>query len=171
MKKKSKGIIKDLWLNQTNRPIDVLLFWRDRDGGGLELNAPYQRGDVWGNKRRVNFVKSLLLGIPIPSIIINDRLMADWPDADYRKCIIDGKQRVTTILMWLDGLLEVPREWFDGGSGLVRFQDLPNNYQLGMKNSAIACSEGRIKDLAGEKEIFDLVNFGGLQQGEVDSDI
>lgn len=166
---KKRGIIKDLCLNQMNRPMDVFAFWRDRDGGGLELNPPYQRGDVWGNKRRVNLIRSLLLGVPVPSIIINDRLMADW-DGDYRKCIIDGKQRVTTILMWIDGLLEVPREWFDGNDGLVRFTDLTQGQQLGFKNIPVACSEARIKTLDGEKEIFDLVNFGGLQQGEIDDD-
>lgn len=171
MKRGTKtGIIKDLALNQTNRPLDCFLFWRDRDGGGLELYPPYQRGDVWGHKRRVNLIRSLLMGVPIPSIILNDRLSADWP-GDYRKCIIDGKQRITTILMFLDDELEVPREWFDGSPGLVSFSMLSNCRRLGFKNMPIACSEARIKTLAGEKEIFDLVNFGGLQQGEVDTDL
>lgn len=32
----------------------------------------------------------------------------------------------------------------------------------------MAFSEGRLPTLEAEQEVFDLVNFGGLRQGEVD---
>ena len=69
-----------LRLSQTSRPLDVVRFWEKE--GVLLLSPPYQRGIVWGETRQRNLIKSILLGIPIPSIIINDRAAASWPD-DY----------------------------------------------------------------------------------------
>ncbi len=35
-------------------------------------------------------------------------------------------------------------------------------------NHGIAFSEGRLPDLESEKEVFELINFGGVPQGEND---
>ena len=63
-----------LRLSQTARPVEVIRYWHSENA--MELNAPYQRGDVWGEVRQRNLIRSILLGIPIPSIIINDRATA-----------------------------------------------------------------------------------------------
>ena len=153
-------------LQQTNRPIDVVIHWSERDGG-LYLDPPYQRGDVWGTKRRVNLIRSVLLGVPIPSMIINDRLGAGW-DGDWRIAVIDGKQRITTLLMFLHGELPVPGEWFGSKSKIVTFNDITEVQRRIVKNQPLPFSEGRLATLEDEKEVFDLVNFGGLTQGESD---
>lgn len=121
--------LSELRLNQTNRPVEVVDCWRD-DGGGILLSPPYQRGDVWGTIRRRNFIRSLLMGVPIPSIVINDRMNAEgWGD-DFRIAVIDGKQRITTIFMFLDDNLSIPAEWFhenhiqNRDNGMVRYSDL-----------------------------------------------
>lgn len=155
-------------LNQTNRPLDVLMHWR-KDDDGLFLNPPYQRGDVWGTKRRRNFIKSILLGVPVPSLIINHRLMADWEN-DFRVAVIDGKQRITTILMFVDGLLSVPGDWWGIDTDYVSYPDLSPVNRRKFNNRSLPFSEGRLSTLADEQMVFDLVNFGGLAQGEVDSD-
>ena len=109
-----------LRLSQTNRPIEVVNYWKS--SGGLLLSPPYQRGDVWGMTRRKNLIRSILLGIPIPSIIINDRASAGWDD--YTTCaVIDGKQRMTTILMFLENQFSVPGDWF-GTDGEIVFSNL-----------------------------------------------
>lgn len=162
-------MLREMPLQQTNRPIDVILHWHRERDGGLLLDAPYQRGDVWGTKRRVNLIRSILIGVPIPSMVINDRLHADWKD-DYRIAVIDGRQRITTLLMFLHGELAVPGEWFDAGSELVRFTHLPLRDQRHFTNSPLPFSEGRLPNLEAEQEVFDLVNFGGLAQGEVDTE-
>ena len=159
-------MLQDCRLQQTNRPLDVLLDWR-KDGDGLYLTPPYQRGDVWGVKRRQNFIRSILLGVPVPSLIINHRLMADWPN-DYRIAVIDGKQRITTVLMFVDGLLQVPGEWWGVDIPLVSYPDLAIVDRRKFTNKALPFSEGRLPDLAAEQMVFDLVNFGGLAQGESD---
>ncbi|CAB4191711.1 Domain of unknown function DUF262 [uncultured Caudovirales phage] len=161
-------MLKRMSLYASHRPVEVVRFWRDENY--LDLNATYQRGDVWGNRRRVNLIRSILLGIPIPSIIINDRDKARWDDGDYSVVVIDGKQRITSILMFLDSELAVPAEWFGetGAGDTITFSRLQMVNQRRFRNSTLAFSEGALPDLASEKEVFDLVNFGGVPQGESD---
>jgi len=156
--------MKRLQLHQTNRPCDVILHWYE--SGVLLLDAPYQRGDVWGPIRQRNLIRSILMGIPVPSVIINDR-GGNWGD-DYNYAVIDGKQRLTAILRFLTSELLVPGEWFDM-SGEVMFCELPIVRQRGLRHTPIPFSEGRLATLEDEREVFELVNFGGVPQGETDS--
>jgi len=162
-------VIKSFRLNQTNRPVDVLLYW-SKDKDALLLTPPYQRGDVWGTRRRQNLIKSILLGIPIPSIIVNNRMKAEWKDGDWRIAVIDGKQRITSILMFLNGELPVPGEWFGVDAAMVTCTDLDIVKQRRFENRPMAFSEGALGTIDEEKLVLDLVNFGGLAQGEVDAD-
>jgi hypothetical protein len=157
-----------------NRPVDVFAYWQREDW--IELNPPYQRGDVWGTKRRQNLIRSLMLGVPIPSIVVNDRLEAKFfGDGPIMYAVIDGKQRITSLLMFLNDELLVPSEWFnewhvETDSELCSFKSLSKVGKRCFGNMPIAVSEGRLKTIEEEKEVFDLINFGGLAQGEVDSE-
>lgn len=168
--------LERLRLSQTARPVDTLLYW-SKDSQ-LLLTPPYQRGDVWGVKRQRNLIRSILLGVPIPSIILNDRFSAAWNSSRQQavpesECIavIDGKQRITAILAFLTDELTVPAQWFGFEGSLeafVHFSDLPLPKQRGFRQTPLQMSEGQLPDLASEIEVFELVNFGGLAQGESD---
>lgn len=153
-----------LRLSTTNRPLDVIRHWRNE--GMLYLDPPYQRGDVWGEERRVNLIRSVLLGVPIPSIVVNDRLGAEWVD-DYRLAVIDGRQRCQTVLMFMDSDLAIPGSWV-GMSGDVLFSELPIERQRGIRNHAMGFCEGHLETIEQEHEVFELINFGGVPQGEAD---
>ena len=162
-------MLERLKLSQTARPIDVITYWRN--SGGMLLDPPYQRGDVWGTLRRRNLIRSLLLGIPIPAVIINDRFGAGWGGDDFISCaVIDGKQRMTTILMFLDDLLAIPGEWVGIDKELVLFSELPIARQRGMRHHPIPFCEGQLPNIEAEIEVFELVNFGGVPQGETDNE-
>jgi hypothetical protein len=165
--------LSELRLNNTNRAVDAVACWRG-DEGGILLSPPYQRGDVWGTIRRRNFIRSLLMGVPVPSLVVNLRMSAEgWGD-DFRVAVIDGKQRITTILMFLDGLLSVPAEWFHQNhieqqqDGLVRYSDLNRVGQRKFRGRPIPFAEARVDSLEQEAEIFELINFGGVPQGQSD---
>jgi uncharacterized protein with ParB-like and HNH nuclease domain len=155
-------------LQTTNRPISVVKYWRD--AGEMVLDAPYQRGHVWGETRQRNLIKSLILGIPIPSIIINDRAGAGW-DMEHSCVVIDGKQRITAMLKFFDNELKVHGEWF-GFEGDLTFEEISKK-DISIKRHlemsiTIGFSEGKLPSLEQEQEVFDLVNFGGVPQGESD---
>ena len=154
--------IERLRLSATCRPLEIIRYWHDERN--LELSPPYQRGDVWGLIRQRNLIRSILLGIPIPSIIINDRFSANWGEAI---AVIDGKQRMTAILGFFHGKFNVPGEWFDV-DGMVTFTELSMPQQRRFKQIPIPFCEGQLRSIEEEQEVFELVNFGGVPQGESD---
>lgn len=140
----------------------------------LDVNPPYQRGVVWGTKRKRNLIRSLLSGIPIPSVVINDRSVRfeDWDaEVDASYVVVDGKQRITTLRDFVDGKLSVPGYWFDVDADEVLFTELDKSDQRHFLHRPIAVSEAKLSTLDEEREMFDLINFGGLAQGEVDDDL
>lgn len=73
-----------------------IYMFKDRaNASGLELNPSYQRGNVWSDKESSELIDSVLRGIPLPSIILNQR------KGDETLEIVDGKQRLTAILRFI----------------------------------------------------------------------
>lgn len=70
----------------------------DLIGKQLQLDPEYQRRNVWAAKAKSQFIESLLLGIPIPQILLASR-------AGQKNVflVLDGKQRLSTIKEFLDG--------------------------------------------------------------------
>jgi hypothetical protein len=162
-------IFRILSLNPTNSPVEELV--RRYNGGRLDLDPPYQRGSVWGRERQVALIKSLTMGLPIGAIYINERDIMK-PDV-----VIDGKQRIIAIRAWLDGSLAVPSDWFPSHltkveRGMVTYGGLTvpgqrmwrNNATVTVYQTRYAGPEAEER----ERELFDLVNFGGLPQGSSD---
>jgi uncharacterized protein with ParB-like and HNH nuclease domain len=84
----------------------------------LELNPPYQRRPVWKTKQRTLLISSIFNGIPIPAIILHKHI-------DKRKSkdiydVLDGKQRVETILHFID-LLQIENE----GDWIIKIKKNP----------------------------------------------
>jgi len=152
------------------------------------VDQPYQRGDVWDDNRRRLLIRSLVQGIPIGAIVVNDRFTAKFHEPEYGPvraanrnwavAIIDGKQRFTTFVRWLRSELAVPASWFpaseilrpeDGGDGpYVRLSGLVAPQSLHLRNTPVSVVEATVRTLAAERTIFDLINFGGVAQGEAD---
>lgn len=177
------GILRQYRVNSTSRPVDFFLDRVDGDSR-LDMDQPYQRGVVWGVKRKRNLIKSILMGVPIPAIVINDRFDAGFKHPGYTRernwmyAVVDGKQRVSAIQGFATNQFWLPREWFydepiPGGLArdqIVYWDDLEQRHRRGFQNNSIPVAEGQFKTLAQEEELFDLINFGGLAQGEVDDD-
>jgi len=159
-------MLQRLSLTSKHRPLDVIKHWSE--SGHLFLDPPYQRGLVWGNRRKVNLIRSILLGIPIPSITVNDRFEAGWGGLEAPMAVIDGKQRITAVMDFLNNNLSVPGEWFGVESDLVLFGDLTVPQQRSFRHTPMTFSEAVLPSEDAEREVFDLINFGGVPQGESD---
>ena len=88
----------------------VKTFFEYVDGGELNISPPWQRSDVWPLKKKRELIRSLLLGIPLPSIILhiqNDRMS-----------VIDGKQRLTAIVQFMRNEWNLPRYRVSEGHAL-----------------------------------------------------
>jgi hypothetical protein len=60
--------------------------------GNLVISPEWQRSFVWKSKRKKRFIESLLINLPIPSILT-------WLDVQSQKeYVIDGRQRLETLV-------------------------------------------------------------------------
>ena len=150
--------------------------------GALTLDPPYQRGDVWTEEQRVNLMRSLLMGIPVAALIINRRganLLWQENHGDPGECwyaCVDGKQRITTGVLWFTGQLLIPSSWLrpeflpESGAGpLVSYPDLslPGQRWMG-QNFTLPVAEAQLPSLEVEAEVYGLVNGAGTPQTEED---
>jgi len=60
--------------------------------GNIDLFPKFQRRDAWSNKAKSKFIESLVLGLPVPQIIL-----AEKKKEKGKYIVIDGKQRLLTI--------------------------------------------------------------------------
>jgi hypothetical protein len=119
----------------------------------LSSGVDLQRGLVWGESQKQAFIISLLRGISIPNLVAV-RIFAD--KGKDRLIIIDGKQRVSTIIAFSKG--EFPLEvdgqdyfWKDLGSLL---QDTITGTYLRFKIAFLG-------DMPGDSDLIDLYEMLG----------
>ncbi len=94
--------------------------------GGVDLDPDFQRGHVWDETLRVRFIEHLIRGgehgrtivwnTPTQDAIASQSAERDLPDT---LVLVDGKQRLTSILAFLDNKLAV-----FGGHLLSDFDDI-----------------------------------------------
>lgn len=102
----------------------------------LELNPPYQRKSVWSLRERQRFLDTVLRNYPSPAIFLHAALDAEG-NPTYN--VVDGKQRLTTILDFVDNKLRIAKDFGDSRLDNAKWSDLEGvpsarkvlwNYQL-----------------------------------------
>ena len=84
----------------TNRRLrSILTGVRD---GTLVPNPAFQRRLVWSNKHKMAFVETVLVGLPFPEIFIAAGSV-NAETGEGTELIVDGQQRVTTLLQYFQG--------------------------------------------------------------------
>lgn len=66
--------------------------------GNIDLNPSFQRRSAWSDKKQSFFIESLILGLPIPQLIL-----AEDPSRKGAYIVIDGKQRLLAIRRFASG--------------------------------------------------------------------
>lgn len=148
------------------------------EDGDISYDLPYQRGAVWMNEQRIMLVYSILSGTPVPALVFNLRPHSMWFDPDGQQlpitAVIDGKQRMMTVRMFMNGELAVPASWFpvdrvevvehtDDGP-YVRYPGLSRVAQRFFENTPVSVVEARLKSVAEEAGVYLRVNGSGTPQ-------
>jgi hypothetical protein len=68
--------------------------------GLLDMSPPYQRRSVWNDTYREQFIDTILLDYPAPAIFLFSRID---PRGSTTYELVDGKQRLETIFMFING--------------------------------------------------------------------
>jgi hypothetical protein len=189
MTRQTKDVLSRLPMSTSNRQARWLV--HQVEVGDLDINPPYQRGDVWTEDQCQALIRSLLSGVPIPTLIINDRDGRWWTDTNAfdpsassghgSYAVVDGKQRLLCLKAWFDGDLPVPASWIspaqidqteDTDDGpYVRFTGLNDlGRRVVGERLLIPIGECSASTLRAEAEIYLLVNGGGTPQSDADMD-
>lgn len=73
---------------------EMMNLYRD---GELDVHPEFQRFYRWDEEQKSKLIESILLGIPIPPIFVSQKINGKWD-------VIDGQQRLSTILQFLQVL-------------------------------------------------------------------
>ncbi|MBF0553113.1 MAG: DUF262 domain-containing protein [Nitrospirae bacterium] len=65
--------------------------------GNIDMNPKFQRRDAWDQNRKSKFIESLILGLPVPQIILAKQKVKSKKSHNI---IIDGKQRLLTLIQF-----------------------------------------------------------------------
>jgi hypothetical protein len=188
MTRQTHDVLSRLPLSTSNRQARWLV--KQVEDGDLDINPPYQRGDVWTEDQRVALMRSLLSGVPVPTLIINDRHGRHWTDTDtYDRnvgngpsyAVVDGKQRLLCLKAWYDGELAIPASWIESEMVEVTEETPDGPYvrvtgltDLGRRATGerilLPVGEASAVSLREEAEIYLLVNGGGTPQSDADMD-
>lgn len=157
-------------LTITSHPSPLGRFARPGALIDYDLDPAYQRGHVWTVERQRNLIRSLLMGLPIGAIILNDRF-AVTGDPDDAYVVVDGKQRITALCDFTHDGLCVPRDWFDDdlihpdhrSCDGVFFRQLSDAGKRIFFSLPVTVVESQVP-IAEEADLFELVNFSGVPQ-------
>lgn len=172
--------------NDYSHPLSMLV-----DEDRFMLDAPYQRGAVWTIEQQRALIKSLIMELPIGSIITSFHEQCfDHP----HRVVVDGQQRIRAIRDFVNCWYHVPADWFmpehivKSVDGQVCWAGLAETAQRKFKN-LVAVSEfivcrtyvGKNDDglpqwvkhncaetTRREAELYLLVNMGGTDHTEED---
>lgn len=72
------------------------------DKSNIDLKPKFQRREAWDDKRKSKFIESIILGLPIPQLILAER-----KDRKGTYIVIDGKQRLLSIRQFFSSIDDV----------------------------------------------------------------
>lgn len=157
--------LKELQFTLLNSPIVGLAQNQE-----LVFDPPYQRASVWTTEQRQNLVKSLMQGLPVGAVFLNERLISRKP---FRVglFVMDGKQRLETIQRFTQNDFGVPFRWFREGFvsdlerrylDLVFWDELSTVGQALVNNHwLVAQYRTDLRTEAAEAELYHRINYGG----------
>ncbi|KAH7869492.1 uncharacterized protein C8R40DRAFT_1059175 [Lentinula edodes] len=137
----------------------------------IDLEPEYQRDVVWTKEKQTNLIDSILRNFYIPPIIF---AVETHEDGWESKTCIDGKQRLTSIQRFMDGLVTRLRSigrytgeklWFkndpsESSKNAAKRKILPDKYRQMFSNKQVVCVEYSGLTAADERDIFQRVQLG-----------
>jgi len=124
----------------------------DMDNPEATLYVPdYQREFVWKPEQQSRFIESVLLGVPLTPFLVSE-------DGNNRLEIIDGSQRIRTLLAFYENQLKLRKLKILSEIEAAKFEDLPRSLQNYIKNRDFRIIVVSHADLSIRQDIFSRIN-------------
>ncbi|MCC8121101.1 MAG: DUF262 domain-containing protein [Oscillospiraceae bacterium] len=140
----------DVRLNYNNSTVESLIHRYHHFGVNME--PEYQRGYVWDDSDRERLLDSIFFNADIGKFVFNE---IGWASVDHDLYeIIDGKQRLSTLVSYFEN------PWSYRG---VYFNELSGQDRYRFMNHPIVYADLRNADCATTLKVFLMLNRGGKQ--------
>lgn len=93
-------MMKTWEVNKTVYKVSDFVSWQR--SGSLELSPSYQRRPVWQAGAKSYLIDTVLRGLPIPVVFLRD-IGVDLDDLTQKREVVDGQQRIRTLLSFIGG--------------------------------------------------------------------
>lgn len=132
--------------------IKIIDLYNKIHSGVWDTSPNFQRKLVWKKQHKYAFIDTILSNFPFPEIYIASEKM-DVDNLKSQEIVVDGKQRITTIVEYIQGIGD-----FTHPKKVKSFGDLDNQEKKDFLNYFVTVKD--LKDLDEEliKEIFQRIN-------------
>lgn len=151
------GEFQKMSTNMKRLPSPQQITWfLDLDSTGqLNLDPPYQRKSVWTTKDRKFFLDTIFRNYPCPTIFIH-KVTDDDGKTTYN--VVDGKQRLQTILMFKNNDISIDEDYGDVTYDGKKFSELTPEQKRKFWNYVIVVDFVDLPDSGLINEVFDRLN-------------
>ncbi len=105
---------------------DISWFLDQAEHEQLDLNPPYQRRSVWSPKDRRYFLDTIFRGYPSPSIFLHKQIV----EGRMIYFVVDGKQRLETILKFANNKIAIDKNFGDTRLGGKKWRSIKRDETL-----------------------------------------
>ncbi|WP_191396181.1 DUF262 domain-containing protein [Flavonifractor sp. An306] len=140
----------DLRLYYSNRSLESLLF--SVIAFGVDFEPDYQRGYVWEDCDRESLLDSIFMGADIGRFVLRRRNEEEWDKDKVTYEIVDGKQRILTLLAYFENRFPYRGAFYN---------DLSPRDQRKFEDLSVSVAEISNLTRADTLRLFLLLNRGG----------
>ncbi|MGN6235520.1 DUF262 domain-containing protein [Dyella sp.] len=135
----------------------IAWFNEKRNAGRLQLSPEYQRRAVWTDKERSHLVSTVCEQLPFPEVYVQVSTVP--ATGEQSLVVVDGQQRITSLLMFIDGQVSLPDVPHWRGA---RLADLPEPVQRAFWEYKIVVRQLSNVSDAEIREIFERLNINSF---------
>jgi hypothetical protein len=97
-------------LERNSNNINIATFWENCQLGKYNFDPDYQRpSDVWSDSKKSFLIDTILKNFPMPPIFLHQHIDTETGKTIYD--VIDGKQRLTTIISFIKNEVRIPDDF------------------------------------------------------------
>ncbi|WP_137009848.1 DUF262 domain-containing protein [Aquitalea aquatilis] len=112
-------------INRQSTSISISEFYENHVLTKYNYEPEYQRKSIWTDEKQSFLVDSILRNFPIPPIFLHQKIDPDNGKTKFD--VVDGKQRLTSIIRFIEGEIPCQSEIDDADSAIAgkHFKDIP----------------------------------------------